>query len=316
VIRYDIDRTALLADIAAIDPRWSAKVARRTARFVRAGRYEEGSSLWAPVKPVYMDVQKSKCIFCERRFENKQYGKIEFDLEHFRPKSSVVALPNEQFHPNLNYDFETGMAADVGYYWLAYEIENYAASCKVCNSALKSNYFPVAGRRGAAIADVRSLASELPFLCYPLGTSDEDPEELITFVATTAIPKAESGYRRQRGQIIIDFFDLNGREELHQQRAEMISLFGGALLAISAGTANETDIAVADSIFYPTWPHAACIRAFRRLWQENAAEAAMVYDKCRRYAIAQTASAPPHFSRLRAFPLQPDAFGVVGSPTS
>jgi len=56
---------------------------------------------------------------------------------------------------------------------------------------------------------------------------DKDPEELLTLVATVAKPATASGHKRDRGQIIIDFFDLNGRDLLHRQRAQMSSLMGG-----------------------------------------------------------------------------------------
>lgn len=292
MIRYDTDAARLLADISTIDSRWAAKAATRTAKFVRAGSYSEKSSLWSTVKPAYMKAQWSKCVFCERQFENERYGKIEFDVEHFRPKSSVVAWPSPTLHPNLSYAFATGAAA-TGYYWLAYDVENYAASCKVCNSALKSNYFPIAGNRGAAGGNFAALAFEEPFLCYPLGTLDDDPEDLVSFIATTATPKAADGHRRRRGQVIIDFFDLNGREQLHRQRAQMISMFGGALAAVSAGNDSATDRKVVAGMTNPALPHASCIRSFKRLWTSDPAQAGLVYDRCREYAIDQTSSAPP-----------------------
>jgi len=260
MIRYNVDAASLRADIAAIDPQWAAKAAKRTAGFVKAGAYAEKSSLWSTVKPVHMRAQMYKCVFCERQFENERYGKIEFDVEHFRPKSSVTTWPSVTAHPKLAYPYATGAASPAGYYWLAYDVENYAASCKACNSALKSNYFPIAGTRGAPVDDFSALAAEKPFLCYPLGNLDEDPEELVTFVATIATPAAASGHRRRRGEIIIDFFDPNGREQLHHQRAQMISMFGSALAAGDAGTASATGRKLVDGMDHPALPHASCVR--------------------------------------------------------
>lgn len=293
MIRYPLDLAQLENDIAAIDPRWRSKTRRRTNKFVRSGRYEEKSSLWSVVKPAYMETQHHKCVFCERQFENGQYGKIEFDLEHFRPKGSVNAWPDDNRHPNLSYPFPTGENSVTGYYWLAYEPTNYAASCKVCNSALKSNYFPIAGDRATALAVAPELGNEQPYLCYPLGSDDADPEDLITFVATTATPKATDAHMRRRGQIIIDFFDLNGRELLHRQRAQMISLVGGALAQTHAGTAGNADRRILSRITRPDMPHAACIRAHKALWQNDPVQASRIYEHCREFAFEQTRSAPP-----------------------
>jgi hypothetical protein len=293
VIRYEIDPPNIHVEIAAIDPKWKTKADARTKKFVNAAGYSEKSSLWSIVKPVYMRAQWYKCIFCERQFENERYGKIEFDVEHFRPKSSIEAWPSATAHPSLSYPFATGAASANGYYWLAYDVENYAASCKACNSALKANYFPIAGARGTAVESVSALAGEMPFLCYPLGTLDDNPEDLVTFVATIAKPRALEGHLRRRAQVIIDFFDLNGRDVLHRQRAQMISMFGGSLTASHAGTDSETDRKVIDQIDHPALPHASCVRSFRRLFEEDPGVGQRVYDKCRAYAFDQTAAAPP-----------------------
>lgn len=293
MIRYNVSPATIAQEIAAIDPNWKAKADKRTAKFVKNEGYAEKSSLWSTVKPVYMRAQQLKCVFCERQFENERYGKIEFDVEHFRPKSSVAAWPDAALHPSLAYNFVTGAASMSGYYWLAYDIENYAASCKACNTALKSNYFPIAGARVGAVCSVAALASEEPLLCYPLGIGDDDPETLVTFDATTAKPVAKFGHLRRRGQIIIDFFDLNGREQLHRQRAQMISMVGSALAADHAGTASQTDKKVVAGIDNPALPHASCLRAFKRLYQADPAQGHRVYDLCREYAMDQTIAAPP-----------------------
>lgn len=293
MIRYETNAAQLHAGIAQIDAKWADKAKARTKKFIKAKAYGEKSSIWGTAKPVYMKTQWFKCVFCERQFENAQYGKIEFDLEHFRPKSSVVAWPSAVVHPGLAYGFATGNASDQGYYWLAYDVENYAASCKACNSVLKSNFFPIAGARGAATASMADLAAEQPYLCYPLGDLDEDPEDLVTFVATVARPKAVAGHLRNRGQVMIDFFDLNGRELLHRQRAQMISFFGGALGAAQVGTATVMDLKLIDQMSDPALPHAGCVRAFKRLFEGDPATGQIVYEKCRAYVFDQTAAAPP-----------------------
>lgn len=290
MIQYSSTRTRLTSLIDAHDAKWLAKAKKRTASLIKKQRYDESSAIWSQVKPVYIVLQENKCIFCERQLESAQYGTIEFDLEHFRPKSSVQAWPAES--DRTKYDFPTGGAAPSGYYWLAYEIDNYAASCKVCNSPLKSNYFPIAGRRGAVSDAPAQLLYEKPFLCYPLCDFDDDPESLITFVATTAVPVAKGGHKRRRAIVTIDFFQLNQREQLHKERARLIAILGSSLRAIADGTGDGTDMSIAKRMNSKAMPHAACLRAFSNIWDGDRRLANRYLDACRAYVAGETNSVP------------------------
>jgi hypothetical protein len=290
MIRYDLEMSELIKAVTKLDKRWLSKAAIRTQRFEKASKYNEDSSkaIWSAVKPAFMAAQLNKCVFCERQFENAIYGKIEFDLEHFRPKSSVKIWPVEALH-SFKYDFGTGDANELGYYWLPYDLSNYAASCKACNSALKSNYFPIAGKRLTSRGD---LASEECFLCYPLGSADTDPEKLITFVGTVVVPAASEGHSRRRGQVIIDFFDLNGREQLHRERAKMIMLVGASLAAIDAGEADETDRRIVTKCQTPEMPHAGCLRAFISAWKSDGLFARELLREAKRYFLTESGELP------------------------
>jgi hypothetical protein len=243
------------------------------------------------VKPAYILLQQNKCVFCERQLESPEYGRIEFDLEHFRPKSSVAAWPTAAPHAP-SFSFPTG-AAGTGYYWLAYDPQNYAASCKTCNSPLKANFFPVAGRRGAAGRTIDKLSAEKPFLCYPLGDLDEDPEKLVTFMATTAVPAARAGHRRRRGEVIIEFFQLNRRDMLHRERARLISILGTSLRALADGSGDDMDRTVVTNMQAAGVPHAGCLRAFDRLWRIDQTLGRDVLNACRAYAFSVTGTKPP-----------------------
>jgi len=267
MIRYPTTLKDIENEVAAIDPKWLSKAAKRSVKLIKAGKYVEASSIWSVVKPVFMKVQKNKCLFCERQFESEKYGKIEFDLEHFRPKGAVRKWPESAGVPP--YAFETGDAAD-GYYWLAYSLANYAACCKACNTTLKSSYFPIAGSRAGLAGN---LPAEQPFLCYPIGSSDADPEDLVTFVGIVAVPAAQVGHDRRRGQVIIDFFDLNRRDTLEQQRATMIMLLGNALVAVDDGTGGPEDHEIIQACLKAHMPHAGCLRAFYRQWNTDKAYA-------------------------------------------
>jgi len=297
MIRYAATEAEIEAGVNALDENWLTNAQTRTDAFVAGGRYDETGPIWSKVKPVFMALQYNKCIFCERQYENvEDYGKIEFDLEHFRPKSSVKSWPGTD-QAGLNYGFPTGGADARGYYWLAYKLGNYAASCKSCNSDLKSNYFPVEGARLPALASPQDLLGELPLLCYPLGDWDEDPEALVTFVATTAVPAVqEESHSRRRGQVIIDLFQLNDREVLHRERARMIILLGGSLRNIEAGVDDPEDHELVNELATrPVYPHAGCLRAFQRLWDAPGQRplAHQVLRACKAYVASQTGTPPP-----------------------
>jgi hypothetical protein len=294
MIRYPFDDAQVAQDISAIDPRWASKAAKRAVKIRRDGAYLEKSSIWSTVKPVFMLLQHNKCAYCERQFENPDYGTIEFDVEHFRPKSAVPAWPDPVRHAGQHYSYETG-SVGAGYHWLAYDLSNYAASCKICNSICKLNFFPVAGARAAqpamdiGEADARqALADEQPFLCYPIGGADEDPQDLITFRATTAVPVGATEPQRRRGEIIINFFALNEREQLHRERARMISLIGNAV----GNVGQPLPPSAIARYSLASYPHAGCIRAFLSLWATNPATAQRIHQACSAYALTGDSVVP------------------------
>lgn len=278
MIRYPVAPAAVADEVEKTVPGWRARAATRQAAVNALGRFSETSSIWSEVKPVFIKLQFNKCIFCETKLERGQHERIAFDLEHFRPKSSVEIWPKPGVHA-VTYDFATG-AAGAGYYWLCYDLENYAAACKACNTNLKLNYFPVAQLRAAYPAAMPHLLGEDPHLCYPIGTADLDPAKLIGFDATVAIPVGDTPRDRERGQVIIDFFDLNRREGLQTERATMIAMFGSALRAIANGYATAADVKLASKIGSPANPHANCLRSFEALWMSDPVKARAVHEAC------------------------------------
>ncbi len=287
MIRYVVDESDFLTKVGNS---WQDRASERTQHFISTGGYAEPpSAFWSEVKPHFQAVQHDKCVFCERQFETVEYGKIEFDLEHFRPKSSVKAWPPQRGR-RFDYDFPTGGDSPSGYYWLAYYLSNYAASCKVCNSTLKSNYFPVASNRVTQPGD---LAAESALLCYPINAIDDDPETLISFIATTAIPAGNGAWYDKRGRVIIDFFRLNLRERLHRERAQLLSLLGNSLDAIDRGDADETDRKWDEFLATPRFPHLNCCRSFRRTWAADKPLAVQIWRACKAYVLSEKGTAPP-----------------------
>lgn len=213
----------------AIPQDWLDRAEERTAFFVEQqcyleqytdarGKTRKLTPFWSEVKRVYMRRQYNKCIYCETKLEGSDYAIVQWDMEHFRPKSNVRKWQK------FTYSFSTGDDWPSGYYRLAYHLHNYAVACKTCNSSFKSDYFPVAAARIADKPDPADYRAEEAFLVYPLGVFDEDPEDLLTFEGVTVFPtytKTQHLWKWKRGQIIIDFFGLN-RDGLHEARARWL----------------------------------------------------------------------------------------------
>jgi hypothetical protein len=252
----------------AHDKKWEAAARTATKRANAAKAFVGDGSLWKRVKPVFMRLQYYKCIYCERPLGCEEYGSIEHDVEHFRPKSAVSDWPTHA-DATTTYGRPLGGPNKRGYYWLAYDPDNYATSCKTCNSILKNCAFPIFGRRGRAGSAIQHLNNtEKPALLYPLGNQDEDPEALIKFDGVTAIPCQYGDLRDVRARIIIDFFKLNLRPELRDGRLTSIYLIYSSFVALQGNPSRDRKVILQRILNETTSdqaPHAACSRAFYRL---------------------------------------------------
>ena len=281
MIRYEVTEKELLTDIEKFKPGWLARAKTRTKKFGELKTYREASSIWSEIKPVYMNLQNNKCGYCERLLEDPEYGKIEHDLEHYRPKGEVAAWPPKTLREkrNLVFDFPLGRAWSSGYYLLAYAPFNYLTACKPCNSALKSSYFPIAGRRGPQANDPKRLKPEKPYLIYPLGSLDTDPESLIGYYGYRAVPlEPDDRDSFRRARITIDFFDLN-RGSLVWARALKLRDLYVAFRLREMG--NADDVVVADEtisyLLSPQASHTGCLRAFSKVFQKERGEADRIF---------------------------------------
>jgi hypothetical protein len=278
MIRYAITPAELEAMIEQAVPGWLTDAQNKTKHFVAIGKYEEatGESIWGKVKSVFIEFQFDKCAYCERELGGRD-NSGEYDVEHYRPKSSVKMWPTRSIRRKrklANYDFPTGEESAQGYYRLAYNVRNYAATCKRCNSSLKSNYFPVAKPRVFNSDDYDVLRGEEPYLLFPVGNIDQDePEEVVTFFGFLPLPTDTHGRKYQRGRITIDFFDLTMREELIRARANIIVAMWlnhqilkspGVSEELKARAQSEIDNAIKDES-----PHANCARAYNLLCQKD-----------------------------------------------
>jgi hypothetical protein len=101
----------------------------------------------ADVRGLLYAAQGRACGYCGRALPGNDRG----DVDHFRPKNPAVDDPDHG-----------------GYWWLAYDIENYFLSCSTCNSAYKGNKFPLRPRsRRLSFQDRSRLHDEARLLLDP-----------------------------------------------------------------------------------------------------------------------------------------------------
>ncbi len=241
------------------DPDWRTKYA------VWNGK----GSPWSKIKDVFTSLQFGKCAYCERRVQAEiKRGKVQSDVEHFRPKNAVKPWSSS------DTTLVVGQGVAAGYDWLATNVANYTFSCKECNSTYKGNYFPIAGKAGRSRQSVRVLNTrEKPFLLNPLDALDDDPEDLIDWVSFIPIPKIseiQDQYRYWRAKVIIEFFELDERHDVRHGCAEQIIAVWNAFLLKDHPLVGQTNREELERYKTEnTRVHMACIRAFLRLLEDE-----------------------------------------------
>jgi uncharacterized protein (TIGR02646 family) len=149
-------------------------------------------------------MQHGKCCFCERPYEAKHST-----VEHFRPKTEASDDVKNKGNKRL------------GYWWLAYELENLYFCCRNCNTP-KGTYFPL--EPGAAPLRPRALPWKTPERALLIDPGFEDPEPHITW--RWIGPK--HGYVpvgvTERGKQMVRAVALDQRDTLRQLRARYYAL--------------------------------------------------------------------------------------------
>jgi hypothetical protein len=277
----------LEAEIEAERPGWLADARKATAA-LRGVDDPDFDDMWGDIKEVYIRIQHSKCGFCEKSLE----GKIEQDVEHFRPKKAIRAwkVPNatatEIGAAGFSVIQPIGRKGESGYKYLAYHPLNYVTACKNCNSVRKKNYFPIAGRRKRGSHDPTDMDTEQAYLIYPLSNIDDDPERLIDFYGITPRPRKRlHGFQRLRALVTIDMFGLDddGRrkdlliDRILKLETVYLALKGAHDFASSHDRAAAR--AVVDRYVSGRLPHANCMRCFVEVFTRSRTEAERLYQE-------------------------------------
>ncbi len=283
MIRYDCDLDRLEALVEEHKPGWRARAKERTEKFRELGAYEESSSIWGEIKAVFVEFQRAKCCFCERKFEG-DFSQYELEIEHFRPKRRVREW---QLAPDSATDCPPPTVPPYendGYHLLSYHLLNYAVACKPCNSGLKKNYFPISGQYNFAGTEPNEMHAEEPWLLYPIGNTDGDPEDIITFYGMVPQCKADDANSQLRGLATIASFGLDdiARKNLMRERAMVILILHASLEEAKKECSPEAAELVSTMVESSS-VHTNCARSFKRLFDLDRIAAAKVANQAKRF---------------------------------
>jgi hypothetical protein len=109
---------------------------------------------WSAFKDELSRAQHRKCAFCEGFAIGQGFG----DVEHYSPKAEIEALddndPTTWGRERENLANVLGRkpkpVSETGYWWLAYDWDNYILACTICNQQWKRAIFPIKEVRAAA----------------------------------------------------------------------------------------------------------------------------------------------------------------------
>lgn len=157
---------------------------------------------WRLVKPILAQLFNHKCWYTEA----PQQG-TDVDVDHYRPKKRVQETIGEVNPHN-------------GYWWLAFQLDNYRYSCIVANrrrtdvetgtTGGKADHFPVLSEASRAMTPECDLEAEQPLLLDPLKITDV---QLLVFKEDgEAMPRySEKQHSRKflRADRSIIFYSIN-----------------------------------------------------------------------------------------------------------
>lgn len=182
---------------------------------------------WGDYKAYFSAAQARKCGYCEGKAVVGAHG----DVEHYRPKRAISILVNEgrELDHLGNVSGRTGDDLGVGYWWLAYDWNNYLLSCGNCNQKWKKTFFPVSDIP-RTVPPVRG-AAERVLLLNPF--ERKDPVNHLEFFAN-----GEVEGRTPEGRATVKICGLN-RPSLIDAREEKCESADTAVQQLSAALSAQ-----------------------------------------------------------------------------
>ncbi|NMF86632.1 hypothetical protein [Nodosilinea sp. P-1105] len=181
--------------------------ARNALALVRSGQknVNDLGDIWRKLKDPLADLSNDKCWYCECHQERSDDA-----VDHFRPKNRVSGCQNPHS----------------GYWWLAFEVNNYRYSCTYCNSRRKNcetgdtqgkgDFFPLIdeGSRGYQENQERYESPALIDPCRPL-----EPGWIDFYADGTPCAKyPQVELRRKKAEASIYYYHLNHPDIIEARR--------------------------------------------------------------------------------------------------
>lgn len=190
-------------------------------------KYITNNPDWNVFQKKMLEISHNKCWYSEAPI-----GSSDFEVDHFRPK-------------NCSKNHDSKILKENGYYWKAYDWENYRLSGGLINKRRrdrlnpldevkgKGDYFPLDLKNGRAANDEESTSCELPILLDPSKRYDVS---LLTFDENgEPIPASDDQEEIFRAEKSIFFYHLD-LEQLSMARKivwdDCVSQIRDAKLAI------------------------------------------------------------------------------------
>ncbi|HIF9086342.1 TPA: hypothetical protein ACX6SK_000318 [Photobacterium damselae] len=120
----------------------------------KADKINFDDGFWMRYKAYFSKAQHNKCAYCDMQLTENG------DMEHYRPKSAVYSIKTrgDELKDLSNIRGRTyNTDCEYGYWWLAYDWNNYLFACSICNQRWKNALFPIDGNREVNDGDNRFL---------------------------------------------------------------------------------------------------------------------------------------------------------------
>lgn len=176
---------------AKFETKVAEEAARVRAAVERGEKPEISEALWQDFKDAFSLAQRGRCGYCELPVIAGQHG----DVEHFAPKNEVREFVDWEAERGREIDALAKLSGrnpskrfELGYWWLAYDWNNYLLACQICNAAWKGNLYPV--KQPPARGTPSETMAETPLLLNPFGK--RDPARHLRFTIEGSIEPFEN----------------------------------------------------------------------------------------------------------------------------
>lgn len=129
---------------------------------------------WKNYKSDFSRMQHGRCGYCEQHIISTQPS----DVEHYKPKGHVSSLDPNNAGREVDYLSRVRDRKELldqhigtGYWWDAFEWDNYLLACRICNSGWKRNFFPIEGDPTLRTRPTRNVL-ENPLILNPFEEVD------------------------------------------------------------------------------------------------------------------------------------------------